>query len=84
MPHTSCIHFSFTVLFVYVLYTILIHQKAAVPELFTVVVRVSVSAEVARQESRIVAHHPGGPRIKRGLYVFIFIAHKQMHLQLQI
>ena len=44
----------------------------------------SVSAEVSWQNGRVVTHHPRGSYVKCSLYVLVFIAHEQMHLQLQI
>lgn len=45
---------------------------------------ISVSAEVAWEARWIVGHHSCGSQFKCCLHVFIFIANKQMHLQLQI
>lgn len=41
-----------------------------------------VSPEVTCQKRRIVGHHACGPNFQGILYVFLFVAHKQMHLQI--
>lgn len=67
-------------------------RKAAISEVFLWIiigcvrrsVVTSASGQVARQERWIISHHPCGPCFKRSLYVLVLIAHKQMHLQLQV
>lgn len=39
-----------------------------------------VSPVVACQKRRVVGHHARGPNFQGIFYVFLFVAHKQMHL----